>query len=93
LGDVLVGSRDISYVIYGKEGGYNSTIQLATEFNSSIGFRVNKYMYTQDCCKPGSSISSAGDFNGDGIEDFVIGMGTGYMGDSGMVYVIYGKEG
>ncbi|HEY0720340.1 MAG TPA: carboxypeptidase regulatory-like domain-containing protein [Gammaproteobacteria bacterium] len=41
----------------------------------------------------GSAVTGAGDFNGDGIEDLVVGAPYGGDTHSGAVYVIYGKYG
>jgi FG-GAP repeat len=43
----------------------------------------------------GQSVSSAGDINGDGIDDIIIGAPQGNNGgsDAGEAYVIFGKAG
>lgn len=38
----------------------------------------------------GSAVAAAGDINGDGIDDFLI--GSSIVGEHGVVYVIYGKD-
>ena len=40
----------------------------------------------------GGSVSARGDFNGDGINDILIGAGT-YNGSTGRVYLIFGRSG
>ena len=81
-----------SYVIYGKAGGYENSIELAS-LNSAQGFRIDgaeAYDYS------GVSVRSAGDFNNDGINDLVIGAfrANPYgRASAGASYVIYGKDG
>ena len=86
-----------SYVIFGKAGGFGATIDLAgiTSGDGSRGFvlqveRAGDYS--------GNSVASAGDVNGDGFADLIVGApnadgpadGRDYAGDS---YVIFGKAG
>ena len=84
------GSRSgSSYIVFGKESGFNRTIELS-ELDGRDGFRIdgaNVRDYS------GFSVSSAGDFNGDGYDDIIIGA---YLADpngskSGSSYVIFGK--
>ena len=79
-----------TYVVFGKESGFSRTMDLS-ELDGSDGFRIdgeggNDYS--------GHSVSSAGDFNGDGYDDIIIGAwGAGPNGnDSGSSYVVFGKE-
>jgi hypothetical protein len=82
-----------SYVIYGKAGGF-------TDINVSAltpadGFTI----YGVDAGdRSGYSVSSAGDVNGDGYEDVIIGaIGARGVGNatfnSGEAYVVFGKAG
>jgi hypothetical protein len=75
------------YIIYGKSGGYNTTVDLAnlTEQN---GFRIYGARI-----KPADVI---GDFNGDGIDDVIFGAPTDAPNGNiaaGSVYIVYGKQG
>ncbi|MEG9884722.1 MAG: hypothetical protein V6Z86_08955 [Hyphomicrobiales bacterium] len=70
------------YVIYGKKGPMRSDIDLAN-LDPKDGFRVKG----KSAYKIGGTVSSLGDVNGDGIDDFTIG------NRSGVVWVIYGKAG
>ena len=81
-----------SYVVFGKSGGFDSGIDLST-LDGTTGFRldgVDLYDYS------GASVSSAGDVNGDGFDDLIIGVhgadpgGDDYAGGS---YVVFGKSG
>jgi hypothetical protein len=101
FGDVIVGAPDAdpfgrtdageSYVIYGKAGGIGN-IDLAT-LTTAQGFKLSGAAAGD---ASGTSVSGAGDINGDGIEDIIVGApladpsGVDHAGES---YVIYGKEG
>jgi hypothetical protein len=81
-----------SYVIYGKDGGYDAPLDLASLSNTQ-GFRINGAAAGD---QTGYSVSAAGDINGDGIPDLII--GAEYSAPSGRrnagtSYVIYGKDG
>lgn len=79
-----------SYVVFGSAGGFDPALDLST-LNGSNGFVLNG-IATRD--KTGHSVSSAGDINGDGYADLLIG---GYLGDTagvrnaGQSYVVFGK--
>ena len=75
------------YVIYGKAGG-SGDVDLAT-LSASDGFKL----LVNDDDFLGRAVGSAGDINGDGINDLVVSAYRGGYGGSGLVYVIYGKEG
>lgn len=70
------------YVVFGDAGvGAGGTVDLAT-LNGSNGFVVNGYSGEYS----NGSISGAGDINGDGINDLVV--GADYSGDG---YVVFGS--
>ncbi len=71
-----------SFVVFGKAGGFASTLDLAT-LNGTTGFRLDGASADQST---GYSVSSAGDINGDGYADLLIGADNGI--DS---YVVFGK--
>jgi hypothetical protein len=77
----------ISYVVYGSDQGLPSPLSLA-DLNGSNGFAINGVgIYSNS----GTSVSAAGDVNGDGIDDLVV--GSPYSGGgAGTVYVVYGKN-
>jgi VCBS repeat-containing protein len=82
-------SAGAAYVIFGKASGFG-TIDLGTALAASAGFKIQgdaNFDYA------GGSVSSAGDVNGDGYDDLVIGaLGNDSGGtDAGAAYVIFGK--
>jgi hypothetical protein len=80
-----------AYVIYGVEGSDRGTVDL-TGLAASDGFAIQGDT-TSDTL--GRSVSSAGDVNGDGIDDLIVGASSGDDGgaDAGEAYVIYGVAG
>jgi VCBS repeat-containing protein len=81
-----------SYVVFGTNGGFNASLDLSS-LNGSNGFvinGINRYDFS------GTSVSSAGDINGDGIDDLIIGAsGADPNGQSnaGSSYVVFGTNG
>ena len=98
LDDLIVGTSNIgsnagkSYVVFGKAN--SSAINLsviADASNPTGGFVINGEVADS---RSGHSVSSAGDVNGDGLDDFIVGAygadpsGKSYAGKS---YVVFGK--
>ena len=88
--DVIVGTSSVdsndnvsgaSYVMFGKESGFDAAIDLAT-LNGSNGFRMDGVRSSE----LGSLVSSAGDVNGDGFDDVIVGA-QGFDAS----YVVFGK--
>ncbi|XAL99598.1 FG-GAP-like repeat-containing protein [Phycisphaeraceae bacterium D3-23] len=85
-----------SYVVFGRAG-----LSVAEAVASGIGVRqftdesgfVIEHGADSAVTSPGSEVmgSAAGDFNGDGIDDLVVGFGRA-NGAAGQAYVIYGGE-
>jgi Ca2+-binding RTX toxin-like protein len=94
--DVIVGaqyadpngsSSGAAYVVFGKAGGFSATIDLST-LNGTTGFQISgeaAFDYA------GYSVSFAGDVNGDGIDDLIVGTAGGIT--SCEAYVIFGNAG
>ncbi|MFC7498316.1 hypothetical protein ACFQRC_03675 [Enterovirga sp. GCM10030262] len=77
-----------AYVIFGKAGGFG-TVDLGN-LAAADGFVIQGANIYDEA---GTSVSSAGDINGDGVNDIIVGAyGPDYGGDySGAAYVIFGK--
>lgn len=73
--DVIIAARYSSFVVFGKASGFGAAMNLS-KLNGDNGFRINEL---------GESVSSAGDINGDGFDDVIVG------GAFGPSYVILGK--
>ncbi|MBP6355053.1 MAG: FG-GAP repeat protein [Nitrosomonas sp.] len=78
-----------SYVIFGKASGFDATVELSS-LDGNNGFRLEGAVAGD---YSGRSVSTAGDFNGDGFADLIIGaFGAEPNGqDSGSSYLVYGK--
>ena len=76
--DIIISKCGTSYVIFGKASGF-SNINVAS-LTAAQGFSINY----------GVSASGAGDVNGDGYDDIVIGS-IGANNYAGQTYVIFGK--
>jgi FG-GAP repeat/RTX calcium-binding nonapeptide repeat (4 copies) len=83
------GESGASYVVFGKASGFTPDLNLST-LNGSNGFQINGEV---DYDRSGRSVASAGDVNGDGFDDLIIGaFGDGFNGgESGASYVVFGK--
>jgi len=79
-----------SYVVFGSSAGFSSSLDLSS-LNGSNGF-VLRGIGPRDLS--GGSVSAAGDVNGDGIDDLIIGArGAALNGNSaaGESYVVFGR--
>ena len=102
LSDLLIGvpygnpdgpntNQGETYVVFGRATGFGSLLQLST-LDGSQGFRldgIDPYDYA------GRAVSGAGDINGDGFDDMILGApGSFYSGASntGESYVIFGGD-
>jgi Ca2+-binding RTX toxin-like protein len=87
--DLLVGARGPSYVVFGQASGFTSTLYLAG-LNGSNGFRLAGAAAGD---YSGVSVSAAGDVNGDGFADLLVGAPyadpNGKTG-AGSSYVVFG---
>ncbi|WP_174548682.1 FG-GAP repeat protein, partial [Azohydromonas lata] len=81
-----------SFVVFGRSGAA-STLELSAVAAGSGGFAING-QYADDYS--GCSVSGAGDVNGDGLADVVIGAqyaSPGGLNKAGCSYVVFGRSG
>ncbi|MEH1864720.1 MAG: integrin alpha, partial [Nostoc sp.] len=99
IDDLIIGARGAdpngdtsgqSYVVFGNSTGFSATLDLST-LNGTNGFAINGIATGDDS---GNSISSAGDVNGDGIDDLIIGAAYADPNglQSGQSYVVFGNR-
>ncbi|MDP2493029.1 FG-GAP-like repeat-containing protein [Shimia thalassica] len=83
----------ITFVIYGRQGDYAA----ATDFAFDTGTQPDGALYSVfqgDIATGllGEALNAAGDINGDGIDDIIIGSDR-YDGTNGGAFVVYGQQG
>eukprot|EP01030_Chromulinospumella_sphaerica_P011370 gene11370-biopygen9914 len=99
IGDLIIGAigadpigayAGASYVVFGTNAGFGASLQLSA-LTGTNGFRINGLVAASSTLN-GSSVASAGDVNGDGYDDLIIGAySTDVNGvDSGAAYVVFG---
>ena len=98
IDDVLIGASSAgvdeqgrSYVVFGDALGFSTPFNL-TSINALNGISLNGVMAMEFS---GHAVSSAGDFNGDGISDLIIGAyGAEFNENSqaGRTYMVYGRD-
>ena len=76
-----------SYVVFGQDSGFNASFNLAN-LDGSNGFVINGI---ESGDFSGTSVSSAGDVNGDGIDDLIIGANFANS-NAGESYVVFGQD-
>ena len=85
-GNVALGE---TYVVFGKSDGFSSTLALST-LDGTTGFQLDG---TGAFDRSGNSVSGAGDVNGDGFDDLIIGApgaDNGEIQSAGESYVVFG---
>lgn len=102
--DLIIGARyadlngsdsGASYVVFGKAGGFASSMNLSS-LNGSNGFRL---VGASSNDRSGTSVSGAGDVNADGFDDLIVGAVNADPGaldsvddnNPGAGYVVFGK--
>ncbi|MCC1494328.1 FG-GAP-like repeat-containing protein [Cognatishimia sp. F0-27] len=98
IDDLIVGARQLNgqgpgktYVVFGSTQGFSASTELS-DLDGTDGFRIDG---VDGSDFSGWSVSSAGDMNGDGIDDLLIGAfgadpdGENYAGES---YVVFGSS-
>ncbi|MBX9605384.1 MAG: hypothetical protein K2Y51_04125 [Gammaproteobacteria bacterium] len=90
LGNSYLGGA--SFVVFGNAAGFGATLSLDA-LNGANGVRFDGVDHYD---ASGSTIGAAGDFNGDGIDDLLIGAPDANTLDTpgkGAVYVVFGERG
>ncbi|MHC4947377.1 MAG: hypothetical protein ACYTG1_03835 [Planctomycetota bacterium] len=101
IDDLLIGARNAdpgghsnagaAYVVFGSAGGFASPLLLSS-LDGTNGFTMNGIAPSDFV---GTAVSSAGDFNGDGTDDVVLGafgVDPGGRSLAGAVYVVFGTN-
>lgn len=74
-------------VVFGSASGFPSTVNPALPGNGFVFSGIGSYSET------GAAISAAGDINGDGIDDFLVGVPGAVGGSAGRAYLVFGQTG
>ncbi|MEZ5926133.1 MAG: FG-GAP-like repeat-containing protein [Hyphomicrobiaceae bacterium] len=78
-----------AFVVFGKASGFSADFDVAS-LDGTNGFRVTG---APASARMGSSVAAAGDINGDGLDDIIVGAWNGGSGNNfpGRAYVIFGQ--
>ena len=92
IDDLIVGAPSLlvtgqSYVVFGSNKSWSSPISLSS-LNGNNGFTINGINAGD---QSGWSVASAGDVNGDGIDDLIIGADDASL-KAGQSYVVFGQN-
>ncbi len=94
IADIIIGAPDANsrtgaaYVVFGSTSPFSATLNLA-DLTGTDGFRIDGELSDDNF---GTSVSGAGDVNGDGFDDVIVGAPRETKGTSfGKAYVLFGK--
>jgi Ca2+-binding RTX toxin-like protein len=84
-----VNNTGAAYLVFGSAGGFPANLELSS-LDGTNGFRLSGAVFWD---LAGASVSAAGDVNGDGYDDFIVGAYQfDYVGGAaGASYVVFGK--
>jgi hypothetical protein len=82
------GQAGQGYVVFGKGSWMDNPVLDLESLDGTNGFRLSPI---EAGYSNGHLVATAGDFNGDGFDDLIIGAPYG-AGDSGESYIVFGKE-
>ena len=77
-----------SYVVFGSDVGFDATVELSS-LDGSNGFVIND---DDLFSRSGDAVSGAGDINGDGFDDLIVGAYGGASSYPGQSYVVFGSD-
>ncbi|WP_052055233.1 FG-GAP repeat protein [Myxosarcina sp. GI1] len=80
-----------AYIIFGRESGFTTDFDL-TSLNGNNGFKIQGKNKNDNF---GATVSNAGDVNGDGLNDLIVGAFSVDVNDvdnTGEAYIIFGRE-
>jgi hypothetical protein len=83
-----------SYVVFGSTQGFPAVLPLTSLYPPGGGDGSRGFVLTGVNGKSGNSVSNAGDFNGDGVADLIIGAWLASPGGerfAGASYVVFGR--
>ncbi|VEP11265.1 hypothetical protein H1P_10050 [Hyella patelloides LEGE 07179] len=95
IDDLIVGApgAEEAYIVFGSTEDFDRELNVS-DLDGSNGFKLSGIEASGD--QLGSSVSNAGDVNGDGIDDVIIGASRADSEDSsndqGEAYVIFGRS-
>ncbi len=88
--DIIIGARGSSYVVFGSREGFQNSFDLLS-LDGSNGFAMEGIVSLSY-----AAVSGAGDVNGDGFDDLIIGdsrSSRNGKSDSGSTYIVFGHDG
>lgn len=93
VGDFVVGgygansNAGVAYVVFGGGAGLTDGFDLST-LNGTTGFKIQGTANS----RLGEAVAAAGDVNGDGIDDLIVGAAANFSNTPGQAYVIFGAN-